>query len=154
MTLDDTEDTDPTLIVQREGRAAARRGGAVTLDETTPRPRRTADDEATVRVRRTAMEPTGTDPGVEESTSESGRIASSPDHDALKSPYAARPVAPVIAVRAEHHPPMAQSSVDGEAVDRSIRGKARRRVAGLALIVTGAICVLAGLLAILIVGLG
>lgn len=81
------------------------------------------------------------------------RAAYSPDVEALRSGYAARPAAPVMAERAPLPARMAQPPADGEAVDRSLRGKARRHVAWVGGAVTVTVVVSACLLAIVVASL-
>ena len=69
--------------------------------------------------------------------------------------YAARPAAPVIAARAERREPGVQptidsSSVDHALLDRTVRGRARRRAVGVTLVVTGS-CLLLATAALLVI---
>lgn len=152
-----SEDTDGTVRVDR---AATPSGVALPVppegDEDTvvgarPRAARVPDD-ATLRVHRSsaAVKEIESDAAASPLTA-SGRVAYSPDPAALAEGYSARPAAPFITGRAGHPLRMAQPQIDGEAIDRSIRGKAQRRVMSVGVAIAFAVvsggCLLVALIA-------
>lgn len=132
-----SEDDDATIVVDRGARSAQHAPpGAAIEDDTVRSPTR----------RQVAEQAPDPDADADAGRPPSGRVAYAPDPVLLREPYASRPVAPVIAERAAHPVRMAQPQADGEAVDRSVRGRARRRVVGLGLSIAGAAVLVAGLL--------
>jgi hypothetical protein len=155
-------EADDTIRVDRARRADAAAAGATgedAVESTTWPPPHLVDTDTRPSVRGeralladpAAGEPASTEPDLGAGDAPgAGRRAYSPDHEALRTRYAARPAAPVMAPHAGLPARMAQPAVDGEAVDRSVRGKARRRVAWVGAWIAGAVVCAAGLLAILI----
>lgn len=98
-------------------------------------------------------------PGNEASSSEHTpqRLAdtpAAPDSSAPKLSYEARPVAPVIAARAEFRVPSIQPAIDHNALDRTLRGRARRRAAGLGFVIVGSCLIIAAAILLVISTLG
>ena len=164
---DVAEDTSSTIRVNRAPRPAVPRYAPPpeVTEATVARPRTArSHEEITVRVRRTTANPIESEveadaaaaaAEAEASTDQAPtRLAYTPNPEELATGYAARPAAPIIASRASHPLRMAQPPIDGEAVDRSIRGKARRRAASLGAAVAFSVVVVACLLAALIASFG
>lgn len=139
---DHAEDDDETVVVDRAVRAGRAAAGSQDDDTVRSATRRSGPPAAP-----------GVDVRADAGASPSGRAAYSPDAALLREPYASRPVAPVIAARATHPARMAQPQADGEAVDRSMRGRARRRAVGLVLSIAGVVVLAAGLLIALLASL-
>ena len=102
-------------------------------------------------------------PGAEHPTDgRAPRLAASPAAPGplgKREHYAARPAAPVIAARAERREPGVQPTVDPSTIDhalldRTVRGRARRRAVGVTLVVTGTCLLLATAVLLVISTLG
>ena len=113
-------------------------------------------DDPTVRSRRRASpsaEQAAAGPAVDEPAYDgSGRVASLPDGDALREPYAFRAAPVVVPREAGRSYPTAGPPVDTSALARRIRIKARRRTAAVAAASTALLVASATLLVLIVSG--